>query len=129
MRSEKVDVAFGTEGEIGADKVDVRRLNSALSRGETHAGAAEIERERLGTNEIYGATMANDRRPADCTRDRYKRECAVCCKIHGAARDIRKFGGVEGHVPANRINRYVVRGNDAAPIQEIVLRKSVKVSG
>ena len=78
MRSEKVDVAFGTEGEIRANEIDVRRLNPALSRGETDAGVTEIERERLGTNEIYGAAMANDRCTSDRTCDRHKREGAVC---------------------------------------------------
>ena len=64
--------------EIRANEIDVRRLNPALSRGETDAGVTEIERERLGTNEIYGAAMANNRCTSDWTRDRYKREGAVC---------------------------------------------------
>ena len=125
-RSEKINIAFGIEHKIGANEVDVRRVNPALSRGESHAGVAEIERERLGTSKIYGAAMSNNRCTRDRTGNRYKREAAFCSQIERAARDIQKFAGVEGHVPANGINRYVVRSNNAAPIQEVAIRKRVE---
>ena len=71
--------------------------------------------------------MANDRCTSDRTGDRYKGEGAVCGQIEGATRDIRKFAGVESHVPADGINRYVVRSNDAASIQEVAIRKRIKI--
>src|SRR4029079_7957830 len=63
----------------------------------------------------------------DRERDLYKSEGAVCGEIEGAARDIRKFTGVESHVPAEGINRDVVRSNNAASSQEVAIQKRIKI--